>query len=647
MKKNTRILLLLLICSIALLVWNKVNAATSATVYAGESISIEKLNDVDIVQNKVEIDINTSRVNNDFVIKNKNNEDLITKVTVKLEDAKASFSIKDLIIKVNNFSIKNIEKNNDYYSFYIKLDPESYKKIDISYTTENDLKNAKVIKYSLNTLNGKLVRHFNIDVKIPEEDIPLVKKIYPECFEYADNNINVKYYDFTVNNLTKDFIIEKETYKNLIYGDDTEKDELQSKLYSQARELINTDKDFKWDQFVTAYYTEGDFLENRFDEKKWIANYFNLKLPTDYLYNDKYIDLPVFGSLLSFIVYKQANFDSVKKIRNTCVARYLGEYPITKTIIDNYSYLDDEKNLLGKKVCIDYVESEGDKELYIGSRGLTVPPPTKRFDEFELLRKKGTGEGERIYGPEFTYKRINVGLDISGNQIDATEAEKVDFINKIGADLYIRKVIYDGNVRTTYNRDGNEHEMDMNMVVAYYTDKNKEIASAYLGNVEHNLAKIQQFDNDIVSTNAKIPTIVSSVAYRTTENGKYMINYFNRFVNRFDALGNIYEAINTQSAIDLIQSNNEKNENIKHAVDSEISNAKLVDGTEEYTIPQEEKTTAKNSVEEKVINTEFNFSLNQTETIIISIIGGAILINIIAIIVGKNKKNKLKGDGRK
>ena len=78
------------------------------------------------------------------------------------------------------------------------------------------LKNAKVIKYSLDSFKDKKVKKFNFDVVIPEVDVPLVKKIYPECFEYDEEeyDINVNYYDFTVNNLTKDFIIEKETYKN-------------------------------------------------------------------------------------------------------------------------------------------------------------------------------------------------------------------------------------------------------------------------------------------------------------------------------------------------------------------------------------------------------------------------------------------------
>ena len=256
MKKLSRIIILLLGVFV-LFMFENVKASVSSTVFIGDSITIDKLDLVEVTSNDICIDINTSKVTNDFLIKNTNNEELITKITAKLEDESSNFSIKDLVIKVNNLQIKNIEKDNDNYSFFIKIKPEEYEKIEISYSTENDLKNAKIIKYNLDSFKGKKVKKFNFDVKIPEEDVPLVKKIYPECFEYEDNDINVKYYDFTVNNLTKDFIIEKETYKNLLYGEDVEKDELQSELYKKANDLINNDVNCNWQKYMKSLFGNG------------------------------------------------------------------------------------------------------------------------------------------------------------------------------------------------------------------------------------------------------------------------------------------------------------------------------------------------------------------------------------------------------
>ena len=73
----------------------QVKAATSATVYTGEAVSIEKIDSVEITSNNVEIDINTSKVENQFIIKNTKDEELVTKVTAKLEDEKSGFTIRD------------------------------------------------------------------------------------------------------------------------------------------------------------------------------------------------------------------------------------------------------------------------------------------------------------------------------------------------------------------------------------------------------------------------------------------------------------------------------------------------------------------------------------------------------------------------
>lgn len=53
---------------------------------------------------------------------------------------------------------------------------------------------------------------------MPSEDVPLVKNIYPQCYEFENDTIIAEYYNFNVNALTQDVIIEKETYKDLLYG---------------------------------------------------------------------------------------------------------------------------------------------------------------------------------------------------------------------------------------------------------------------------------------------------------------------------------------------------------------------------------------------------------------------------------------------
>ena len=71
-----------------------------------------------------------------------------TKAKIKLEDPNLGLAINNLSIVVNSFKISNYEVNSDgIYSFYIEIPAGEAKKIDITYTTENSLRNAKIIKY--------------------------------------------------------------------------------------------------------------------------------------------------------------------------------------------------------------------------------------------------------------------------------------------------------------------------------------------------------------------------------------------------------------------------------------------------------------------------------------------------------------------
>ncbi|MBR3325016.1 MAG: hypothetical protein IKG14_03105 [Clostridia bacterium] len=82
--KYIRKVFIVLFGLLIIMLFKQVNAATSATVYTGEAISIEKIDSVEITSNDVNIDINTSKVENKFIIKNIKDEELVTKVTAKI-----------------------------------------------------------------------------------------------------------------------------------------------------------------------------------------------------------------------------------------------------------------------------------------------------------------------------------------------------------------------------------------------------------------------------------------------------------------------------------------------------------------------------------------------------------------------------------
>lgn len=112
------------------------------------------------------------------------------------------------------------------------MKPNETKKILVVYQTENDLKKAKVLKYNFEDLGlgDKIIKKAKVDIILQEKDIPLVTKVYPSHYTFKDNIISIEYYNFKVNSITKDIIVEKETIDNLLYGREIELTDIDSKI---------------------------------------------------------------------------------------------------------------------------------------------------------------------------------------------------------------------------------------------------------------------------------------------------------------------------------------------------------------------------------------------------------------------------------
>ena len=74
-------------------------------------------------------------------------------------------------------------------------------------------------------------------------------------------------------------------------------------------------------------------------------------------------------------------------------------------------------------------------------------------------------------------------VGITGEKINATEEEKIEYINMINPDLYIRKVIFDDNAKTTYtyittDDKGKQVQQTVEgyipIMIGYYNEKQKE-----------------------------------------------------------------------------------------------------------------------------------------------------------------------------
>ena len=648
-KKNLKLIIKILIIFIlaAIVVFilpQKIEASTAATYFYGEPIIIENKENVEMLLNEVTVNIVESKVDNVFFLKNKASNETKTKLTIKLEDEKLNTSIENLSIIVNNLKISHITQENGEYSFYVKIPANGGKKIEISYNTENDLKNAKVIKYTLEKLKGENIKHFRYSVIIPEEDIPLVTGIYPECFNFSDNTVSVDYYDFKVNSLTSDFIIEKETYKNLLYGE-KETTEYEEVIIKNARKWIKEGLDINYDKAME------DSSNERISLSETYKNVTGLEL-TDSQYYGNFYNSIAYKSIFQYAVCKQIlkdnklelayskyNDDYAFNIFNLYDLENKNSFPLTRDFI--YSSLANVYKLYGTKVCVDFIESEGEKELYVlknisGIDETEIPEGANvddyfkyvKYDEMTILKTKtGQGNASNI-APEV--RKIYINQAIDGSTIEATDEEKIQYVNMINADIYVRFAIYDGNVKKTVTTSyGDQYEDIESMVLGYYNERDIQMIKDY---DMWQSAKIVDFKNSTIAENAEIPTLAQGVGYRESKDGKYIINYF--YWGYDNCLGNVSDLLKNERAQELISKNRDKNEYIRANAEKEIQGLSIVEDQEEFYEIQNEN---KNEIIER--NKIFN-NLSKQDIIVFGTIILLILILIIIMIIKLIKRGK-------
>lgn len=648
MKKRTFICIFLIIM-LFVLFQNKVKAVgetNDSTYFYGEILKLKNYNGTEILLNEVDIDAGESSVENTTIIKNSTSENISTIASIKLEDEKMGIGIKNLDISINGKSQTDIKIISGNYVFNVEIPAGEAKKIVVKYQTNSNLENAKVIKYSLQGSRWKNINAFKINVKLPEEDIPLVKNIYPQCYKFEDSTITAEYYNFNVNVLTQDVIIEKETYKDLLYGRENSFSDNEIAIIKNAKDWINSGIYVDYNKYITE---NSNYIKDK-----------NIKIvETEAVFkdllkiNENISTKNVIESIMEYALNRQLVTNGENNIYTSSIYNFSNEneweYPLTKDyIIENSS--NEVYSLKDKKICIDYVESEGDKILYVKknvSGGLeeNMQMETVKTSEWNILRTKNSSNWS--VRPETGEKIIHVGVGITGEKLNATEEEKIEYVNMINPDLYIRKVIYDDNAKTTYtyittDNSGKQiqktEEGYIPIMVGYYNEKQKEVAKQYITfkdehtpenyyNDQYYSVTTRLFSNETIKEKCLVPTIAQSVGFINQEDGKYIVEFFK--FGKSNGLGAIKEAIADNTAQNLVKINQIKNEEIKTNAENEINYAIIKNDTGEE--------NSENSQDEKK-----GFELTTQNIIVLAIIGASIIICLIIIIgisIMKKKNN--------
>lgn len=473
MKKVIIVLTVILVYVLALN--NLIYALSSITYFSGETIKLQDTDDkIEIISNEIIIDTTTSEIKSTILIKNVSNKEIKTNIGIPLENKDISTTIHNLSIHINKSKVEYKEENGEY-NFETIIAPQEAKKIQIEYITDNDLQNAKIIKYNLENFGKKTIGKVKVDIIIAEKDIPLVTGIYPGHYTFDNNTISVEYYDFKSNTITKNIIVEKSTYKDLLYGQEKELTQIERYIIENTEEFlkngidINYTPEYDYEETETFSLIKSKFYQKIDNDKNWDINFYKL--------------IPECDNILSYIVYKQILKNGKEEILNvekgTFGTKYheklniLVEEIISKSIKEysirtylGYMLKEKQESLRGKKICVDFVETEN-VDLYINKvvsgKGAEAQKEYIKEKERKILKTDMT-PWEEVFTGNLGARVIFIGEGIDGESLNATEDEKIEYMNSINADMYIRIMIYDAYDENKYILGG------------YYKDSDKEIA---------------------------------------------------------------------------------------------------------------------------------------------------------------------------
>ncbi|MBP5255004.1 MAG: hypothetical protein J6Z23_06470 [Lachnospiraceae bacterium] len=127
--------------------------------------------------------------------------------------------------------------------------------VTYTYRTKVSLRHAGVIGFDLRQLvpeEGGRIGRFTLDVKLAEEDIPLVNDIFPANYVFDGETVNLTLYDFAPSALLSGVYLSKDTYRGLKAGWEFEPNECQSYILSHYREWFRNGLPFEYGSFNEA-----------------------------------------------------------------------------------------------------------------------------------------------------------------------------------------------------------------------------------------------------------------------------------------------------------------------------------------------------------------------------------------------------------
>lgn len=551
----------------------------AGTVFASGSVSVLPAPLLEIGEGPetlwfgLQIDEETSEVQAVLLLKNPTSEEVTTPFSLPEDELSAAPGTLRCFLDGKETPLPD----------QITVPAEGYLTVEYSYCTATPLRDAKVISFDLYRLvftEGAKIGKFSLSAHLCEEDVPLVTDIRPVNYTYEDQTVSVVLYDFAPSRLLDRVFIAKDTWKDLASSREFEPNKEQQYFLENYRDWFANGMPIGTDEYIAYDY-----------------NVMRGKDPNDWetFYEGGYYDLEehtyAFVHAAEFL-YRKAQIAASVEIEIE-PPMYCYDSSMTPLLYAESFCSESQREMFRAVACVEFADNPSLEGHTLYTEKTTDTGWNEEVGCYRVTEMLPITQQQAVQ-TTVSMTHMSSGLPLLSHvallpgSLSATPEEIAAFVDVIGADYYIRQMLYDGTVTPyptmtetypTYDEDGNEIgeeaiELPFEAVIGYCGEENEPIARAATELSEMDWHSDYQLTSvsDPVLERLDIPAVLLYRGYVHMEDGRDVVEFtYAYYLEYYTGINRYINVAMTERGQELLSAASSRRDEIRSRVDAEIA----------------------------------------------------------------------------
>lgn len=482
----------------------------------------------------------------------------------------------------------------------ITVPAEGYLTVEYSYRTATPLRDAKVISFDLYRLvftEGAKIGKFSLSAHLCEEDIPLVNDIKPVNYTFEDQTVSVVLYDFAPNRLLDRVYIAKDTWKDLASSREFEPNKEQQYFLENYRDWFANGMPIGTDEYTAYDYNVMRGKDPNDWETFYEGGYYDLEEHTDgFIHAAEYL-------------YQKARLAASGEL-GIEPPMYGYESSMTPFLYAESFCCKSQREMFRAVACVEFADNPSLEGHTLYTEKTTDTGWNEEVGCYRVTEKLPITQQQAVQ-TTVSMTHMSSGLLLLSHvallpgSLSATPEEIAAFVDVIGADYYIRQMLYDGTVTPyptmtetypTYDEDGNEIgeeaiELPFEAVIGYCGEENEPIARAATELSEMDWHSDYQLTavSDPVLERLDIPAVLLYRGYVHTEDGRDVVEFaYAYYLEYYTGINRYINVATTERGQELLAAAQARRDEIRSRVDAEIADGLCAFDVEPPVVPETE-----------------------------------------------------------